>query len=65
MATDRPRPVLLCPACGRADRPSVADLLRYTRAGWPRCCGQVMVLADAEADRPGPGLDPGRTGPTD
>jgi hypothetical protein len=43
--------LLWCSACGRADECAPADLLRYTREGWPRCCGQVMAYF-AEAERP-------------
>jgi hypothetical protein len=40
---------------------SAADLLRYTREGWPKCCEQVMALFteavwpppdDTKIDRP-------------
>jgi hypothetical protein len=37
--------VLLCSTCGRCSRPSMEELLRYTRVGWPRCCGEVMVFS--------------------
>ena len=48
-----PRRLLRCDLCGRTDEPSPSDLLRYTRTGWPRCCGQVMALF-TEAEKPGP-----------
>jgi hypothetical protein len=37
----------------RLDEPSRDDLLRYTRQGWPKCCGSVMALF-TEAEKPGP-----------
>jgi hypothetical protein len=33
---------LRCSACGRTQACSAADRLRFTRQGWPRCCGEVM-----------------------
>lgn len=47
------RRLLRCDGCGRTDAVPPADLLRYTREGWPRCCGAVMHLF-AEAPRPSP-----------
>ena len=41
--TRRPR-LLRCAICGRADEVPAADQLRFTRTGWPKCCGQVMAL---------------------
>lgn len=38
------RRTVRCEQCGRADECSASDLLRFTREGWPRCCGQVMAL---------------------
>jgi hypothetical protein len=35
---------LRCTICGRSDEASAAELLRFTRTGWPKCCGQVMGL---------------------
>jgi hypothetical protein len=37
-----PRRLLRCSTCGRTDAVTQADLVGYTRAGWPKCCGQVM-----------------------
>ena len=37
--------VLLCGSCGKRRWPTVEELLRYTRLGWPRCCGEVMILS--------------------
>lgn len=39
-----PRRLLRCDACGRSEECSAAVLLRYTREGWPRCCGAVMAV---------------------
>ena len=36
---------------GRADEATHADLMRHTRDGWPKCCGQTMAYF-AEAERP-------------
>lgn len=53
--------LLRCPACGRTDVCAPAERLRYTREGWPKCCGQVMayftqaeppVTDDTKIDRP-------------
>jgi hypothetical protein len=48
------RRVVRCARCGRADERSATELLRYTREGWPRCCGQVMALL-TESVSSGPG----------
>src|SRR3954465_4707616 len=37
--------VLSCTNCGRHNRPTMEELLNYTRLGWPRCCGEVMALS--------------------
>ena len=50
-STDRRR-LVRCDQCGRADECSASDLLRYTREGWPKCCGNVMALF-SEAEKPG------------
>ena len=42
---------LYCSACGRAVRVSTGALLRFTKVGWPKCCGETMVLRDS--DQPG------------
>jgi hypothetical protein len=39
-----PRRVLQCDACGRCEDCSADQLLRYTREGWPRCCGRAMAF---------------------
>jgi hypothetical protein len=36
------RRLLRCDACGRTDDATHADLMRHTREGWPKCCGQMM-----------------------
>jgi hypothetical protein len=48
-----PRRVLLyCSVCRDTVRCDPADLMRCVRAGWPRCCDEVMALLteDAEGD---------------
>jgi hypothetical protein len=40
-----PRRLLECIICGQVVECSAEELLRYTREGWPRCCGQVMVFS--------------------
>jgi hypothetical protein len=49
--TPEPRRLLRCPACGRTDDVTHADLMRYTRVGWPKCCGLTMAYF-TEAERP-------------
>ena len=39
------------PSCSRAVRVSTGALLRFTKVGWPKCCGETMVLRDS--DQPG------------
>jgi hypothetical protein len=55
------RRLVRCDSCERMVECSAADLLRYTREGWPKCCGQVMALFteaarsepdDTKVDRP-------------
>lgn len=64
-----PRRLVRCDVCDRTVECSASDLLRYTREGWPRCCGQVMALYteavrpesdDTKLDRPA--LPPGGAG---
>ncbi len=50
--------LLRCPACGKTVECRPADLLRYTRDGWPRCCGGVMALF-SPAEKPTPPERPG------
>jgi hypothetical protein len=38
------RRVLRCDECGSERVCRTAELLQYTRDGWPHCCGQVMGL---------------------
>ena len=47
-----PRRLVRCDACNRMVECSAADLLRYTREGWPKCCGQVMALFTEAAWQP-------------
>ena len=39
-----PRRLVRCDSCNGTVECSAADLLKYTREGWPKCCGQVMAL---------------------
>ena len=41
---DGRRRLLRCEKCGASLVTFRADLLRYTREGRPKCCGQTMVL---------------------
>jgi hypothetical protein len=45
------RHLVRCNKCGRNGEVGYKDLLRYTRAGSPMCCGQVMGYY-AEIPRP-------------
>lgn len=36
--------LLRCGTCGRVKACSQAELLRFTRQGWPTCCGEVMAV---------------------
>jgi hypothetical protein len=42
-ADDRRR-LLRCEKCGASLVGFLPDLLRYTREGWPKCCGRVMAV---------------------
>jgi hypothetical protein len=42
--------LLRCLRCGNTVECKPADLLRFTRSGWLRCCGEVMTLL-CPADR--------------
>jgi hypothetical protein len=33
---------LRCPTCGRSTEVNHDELMRHSRDGWPKCCGQVM-----------------------
>jgi hypothetical protein len=46
------RRLVRCDQCGRTDECSPSELLRFTREGWPKCCGQVMALF-TEAEKRG------------
>jgi len=46
--TPKNRRELVCGVCGRADRVTTGALLRFTQAGWPRCCGETMAVRDAD-----------------
>ena len=43
--------VLRCETCKRVEPCTLAELLRFTWRGWPRCCGEVMALVSAEDRR--------------
>ena len=48
-----------CGVCGRSTDCTPADLLRFARDGWPRCCGEVMfLLADPVPPTPAPDVTP-------
>jgi DNA-directed RNA polymerase subunit RPC12/RpoP len=49
--TTDPRRLLRCLACGQTTEVINTDLLRYTRQGWPKCCGHVMAYF-TQAERP-------------
>jgi hypothetical protein len=36
------RRLLHCQKCGKTDDVTHSELLKHTRSGWPRCCGEVM-----------------------
>jgi hypothetical protein len=44
--------ILRCSKCGKITDCSSDDLMNYMRAGWPKCCGDVMTLF-IEAKLPG------------
>ncbi len=48
------RRLLRCDSCGRSVWCDPADLLRFTRQGWPKCCGQTMPLF-SETGKPAAG----------
>lgn len=41
-----------CDGCGTNIECLPEDLLRYTRTGWPKCCGSVMTFYTS-AEKPG------------
>lgn len=46
--TDALHSHLTCPLCGTRRDCTLTALVRYARRGWPRCCGEVMILMPAE-----------------
>jgi hypothetical protein len=52
--------LLHCLGCGVTIPCRPADLQRFTRAGWPRCCGEVMTLF-GPVEKPTPPARPGLT----
>jgi hypothetical protein len=47
--------LLRCLTCGNTVECKPADLLRFTRSGWLRCCGEVMTLFSPDVTPPGGG----------
>ena len=45
------RRVLRCDRCAKSTEATHADLMRFTRDGWPKCCGDTMGYF-VEAPRP-------------
>ena len=41
------RQQLVCQSCGGRRDCTLTAAVRYTRCGWPRCCGEVMALTAA------------------
>jgi hypothetical protein len=37
--------ILVCLSCRKVLDCDLSDRLRYTRSGWPKCCGEVMSCA--------------------
>ena len=35
---------LRCRSCGAEQHPSREDMATYFRDGWPKCCGETMLL---------------------
>ena len=73
MSTERRAPAkfrreLFCALCGRADRVTTGALLRFTKEGWPKCCGETMAVRDADQGEANTELDlpplPDGSGPT-
>ena len=57
MPPDHPTPrtrtgILRCLSCGTTVECRPADMLRFTRTGWLRCCNEVMTLF-VPAGKPG------------
>jgi hypothetical protein len=53
----KPRRELHCTICGRADRVTTGALLRFSREGWPKCCGETMAVRDADQGEANTELD--------
>jgi hypothetical protein len=43
---------LRCSLCGRTVEHSAAELLDFTRRGWPKCCNEVMELMAVTEELP-------------
>jgi hypothetical protein len=50
--------LLHCLTCGVSIECRPGDVLRFTRTGWPQCCGGAMTLY-APVERPTPREQPG------
>jgi hypothetical protein len=42
-----PVDILRCTVCGNTVECKSADVIRFTKTGWPKCCGKTMVLLTA------------------
>jgi len=51
------RRMLWCMVCGNTRPASAEDFLRYSRDGWPRCCGAVMSYFTEMASKAALGPD--------
>lgn len=49
---------LTCLLCGARRDCTLTALVRYARRGWPRCCGEVMILTPGDALRSGANAPP-------
>ena len=47
METPMPYKWLRCAVCETAIKRPPSELLKYTQTGWPKCCGEVMILLDS------------------
>jgi hypothetical protein len=54
---DKMRRELYCANCGRTDRVTTGALLRFSREGWPKCCGETMAVRDGDQGEANTELD--------